>query len=201
MELYLIRHGETIWNQEGKYYGYSDVALAPTGLMQAQNLGSYFKNIEFDKVISSPLIRAVGTARELTNQEILTDSRLMEQNFGLFEGKTYKELQKEYPEELDLWNQDWQGYCIPQGESFAMVRERVEDFAKDLWKEQGKILLTAHKGTFGHLMAALLNMPLSGYWNFVFEQGTYSRIDLEDGFAIVRCLNANPEKLIHKENL
>lgn len=196
MELYIIRHGETIWNQEGKYYGHSDVELASTGLAQAQRLGSCFKKIKFDKVIVSPLTRAMDTAKELTNQKIITDSRLMEQNFGIFEGKTYKELQTEYPDELALWNQNWQEYCIPQGESFSMVRDRVEDFSKELWKEEGRILLVAHKGTLGHLTASLLNMPLSGFWNFVFDQGTYSRIDLEDGFAIVRCLNGNPEYLI-----
>lgn len=190
MELYLIRHGETIWNQEGRYYGHSDVELAPAGYRQAKNLGNHFKNIEFDKVIVSPLKRAVDTAKELTKQPLIMDQRLMEQNFGLFEGKTYNRLQREYPKELADWNADWQEYCLPEGESFAMVRKRVESFSKDLWTEKGKILLVAHKGTFGHLMASLLQMPLSGYWNFVFEQGKYSRLDLEDGFAIVRCLNA-----------
>lgn len=196
MELYLVRHGETIWNQEKKYYGFSDIELAPSGRMQAKKLGNYFHTIKFNKIISSPLKRAVDTANELTDQKIYTEERLMEQNFGLFEGKTYEELQETYPKELALWNQNWQEYCLPQGESFAMVRKRVEDFSKDLWNEQGKVLLTAHKGTFGHLMASLLQMPLSGYWNFVFEQGTFSRIDLEDGFAIIRYLNANPEQLI-----
>lgn len=197
MELYLVRHGETIWNQEKRYYGHSDVGLAPSGYRQAEELGTYFKKIKFDEVIVSPLIRAKETAKALTNQPFLFEPRLMEQNFGLFEGKTYQQLQREYPNELKEWNQDWQEYCLPEGESFHMVRNRVEDFSKELWSKKGKILLVAHKGTFGHLMASLLKMPLSGYWNFVFEQNCYSRIDLEDGFAIVRCLNGHPCQFIH----
>ena len=192
MELYLVRHGETEWNKEGRYYGYKDVGLSKDGLLQAKSLGKYMKGLFFDKVISSPLCRAVDTARELTNQFIITDQRLMEQNFGLFEGKTYKELLAEFPEEIKEWNENYETYCLPEGESFLDVRNRVESFLHDLYKEEGKILIVAHKGTFGHMLAAMMNLPPSGYWNFVFEQGTYSKIDVQDGFAILRMINRIP---------
>ncbi|MFR3345810.1 MAG: histidine phosphatase family protein [Anaerobutyricum sp.] len=45
------------------------------------------------------------------------------------------------------------------------------------------MLIVAHKGTLGHLLAAMLKLPLDGYWNFVFEQGCYSVVDLEDGYV------------------
>lgn len=192
MELFLVRHGETTWNKEGRYYGHSDVPLSDKGIAQAKELGNYFRKIEFDKVIVSPLIRAVDTAKELTDQELEMEKRLMEQNFGRFEGKTYGELQQEFPEELVCWNRNHQEYCLPEGESFRMVRERVDDFLQDLWKEEGKVLVVAHKGTLGHLFAGMLGLPLSGYWNFVFEQGTFSKVDLEDGFAIIRSINQKP---------
>lgn len=193
MELFLVRHGETIWNQEGRYYGYSDIPLSEKGISQARTLHTFFQDITFDKVIVSPLKRAMDTAKELTTLPFVTDHRLMEQNFGKFEGKTYRELMEEFPEELTCWNKDHQEYCLPEGESFRMVRERVDSFLQDLWEEEGRVLLVAHKGTFGHLLASMLHMPLSGYWNFVFEQGTYSKVDLEDGFAIIRTLNQTPK--------
>ena len=194
MELYLVRHGETEWNKEGRYYGYSDVSLSQKGLAQAKSLGQFMKKIRFDKVISSPLCRALDTAKELTDQPVCTDHRLMEQNFGLFEGRTYQELCTMFPDELNAWNKDHESYCLPEGESFFDVRQRVESFVKDLNEEEGKILIVAHKGTFGHMLAAFMHLPLSGYWNFVFEQGTYSKIDLQDGFAILRTINRFPEK-------
>jgi alpha-ribazole phosphatase len=204
MEIYLVRHGETVWNREGKYYGHSDISLSEEGYRQAKTVGDSLKKIKFDAVYSSPLKRALLTADEIVDETALpdivqTDSRLMEQNFGRFEGKTYGELKKEAPEELAAWNEDWQNYVLPEGESFVQVRKRVDSFADFLWQlaSEGKkkrILITAHKGTFGHLLPSLLSMPLSGYWNFVFTQGTYSRIDLEDGYAIIRSLNAT-EKL------
>ena len=193
MELYLVRHGETNWNKEGRYYGYSDVFLSEKGLLQAKEIGIFMKQISFDKVISSPLCRAVDTARELTNGKIYTDERLKEQNFGLFEGKTYQELMQEFPRELKAWNENHETYCLPEGESFLQVRNRVEAFLQDLKKEEGKVLLVAHKGTFGHMLAAMMNLPASGYWNFVFDQGTYSKIDFQDGFAILRKINCIPK--------
>lgn len=193
MELYLVRHGETIWNQEGRYYGHADVPLAENGRIQAEKLGRYLKTISFDKVYCSPLQRATDTAVCLTDQPLILEENLKEQNFGLFEGKTYQELQKEYGAELEQWNASFEEYCLPQGESFRMVRHRVDQFTETLWKEQGRILIVAHKGTFGHMLASLLRLPLSGYWNFVFEQGTYSKIDLQDGYAILRALNRYPE--------
>lgn len=192
MELYLVRHGETEWNKEGRYYGHKDVGLSEEGFRQAKNLGEYMKKVSFDKVISSPLRRALDTARELTNHPILTDKRLMEQNFGFFEGKTYKELMMEFPKELKEWNENHEAYCLPEGESFLDVRSRVESFLMDLSEEEGKVLIVAHKGTFGHMLAAMMNLPPSGYWNFVFEQGTYSKVDFQDGFAILRTINRIP---------
>lgn len=192
MELYLVRHGETIWNKEGRYYGDTDIGLSEKGMEQASVLGKYLKEISFDKVICSPLCRAKDTAKELTDLPCQFDDRLKEQNFGIFEGKTYQQLVNEFPKELKNWNENYENYCIPNGESFLMVRERIEAFIKDLCKEDGKILLVAHKGTLGHMLAAMMKLPPSGYWNFVFEQGTYSKVDIQDGFAILRTINRIP---------
>ena len=132
---------------------------------------------------------------EEREQEIFGDRRLMEQDFGIFEGMTYKEIQNTYPKELDAWNEEFSTYRIPKGESFADVRSRAEDFLRDIpsgRESKGeKMLIAAHKGTLGHLLAAMLKLPLDGYWNFVFEQGCYSVVDLEDGYAIIRKLNAS----------
>lgn len=142
-------------------------------------------------------IMAEGAERERTTEaiKIYRDERLCEQDFGIFEGLTYRELTKRYPEQLDAWNRDYFGYRIPEGESFLDVRRRVELFFGDLKERaatagrESALLLVAHKGTLGHFLAVSLGLPPEGYWNFVFEQGCYSRIDLEDGYAIIRKLN------------
>lgn len=191
MRLYLLRHGETKLNKMKCYYGATDVPLSEKGKQQGLGLAPLFKAVPVDIVIASPLQRAVSTAELVmqgTGPVIRTDNRLMEQDFGIFEGMKHQEIMEKYPEEYRLWNEDFSDYRIPGGESFRDVRDRIDSFIKDLPKE-GTVLLAAHKGTLGHLTASLLGLPLEGYWNFVFEQDCYSCIDVEDGYAIVRCLN------------
>ena len=194
----MIRHGETALNVKGCYYGRTDAVLSEKGISQARYLKEILKEVSFDYIVASPLVRAYNTAQivmEEREQEIFGDRRLMEQDFGIFEGMTYKEIQNTYPKELDAWNEEFSTYSIPKGESFADVRSRAEDFLRDIpsgRESKGeKMLIVAHKGTLGHLLAAMLKLPLDGYWNFVFEQGCYSVVDLEDGYAIIRKLNAS----------
>lgn len=196
MKLYLVRHGETALNEKGCYYGKTDAVLSVRGIEQAKYLQHIFKEVSFDYVVASPLVRAYNTAQiiiEERKQQIFGDSRLMEQDFGIFEGLTYKELKGKYPQELEQWNKEFSTYRIPEGESFLDVRRRVEAFLKDIpsgeENKSEKMLITAHKGTLGHLLAAMLKLPPEGYWNFVFDQGCYSEVDLEDGYAIIRKLN------------
>lgn len=212
MKIYLVRHGETTLNARGCYYGRTDVCLSGRGRRQAEELRNFFGQIPLDAVVTSPLKRAAETAeiilsgrgtmaegaeRDSTTEaiKIYRDERLCEQDFGIFEGLTYRELTKRYPEQLDAWNRDYFGYRIPEGESFLDVRRRVELFFGDLKERaatagrESALLLVAHKGTLGHFLAVSLGLPPEGYWNFVFEQGCYSRIDLEDGYAIIRKLN------------
>ena len=192
MRLYLVRHGETELNQKKCYYGHMDVGLSEKGVKQAKAIGAFFQNRSFDVVVSSPLIRAVKTAEYILGgreQKIVVDERLSEQNFGIFEGFTYEQLLERYPDEFQSWNQDFSGYRIPGGESFSDVRDRIDNYLKELIGRDGTMLLVAHKGTLGHFLASSLGLPLEGYWNFVFEQGSYSCIDYEDGYAIIRKLN------------
>lgn len=192
MRIYLVRHGETELNQKKCYYGHMDVGLSEKGVKQAKAIGAFFRNHSFDVVVSSPLIRAVKTAEYILGgreQKIVVDERLSEQNFGIFEGFTYEQLLERYPDEFQSWNQNFSGYRIPGGESFSDVRDRIDNYLKELTGRDGTMLLVAHKGTLGHFLASSLGLPLEGYWNFVFEQGSYSCIDYEDGYAIIRKLN------------
>ena len=136
---YFMRHGETDLNRQGRMQGQSDYPLNDTGRAQARQAGARFaeRGLRFDRVISSPLVRARQTARRILGDSSLpveTDMRLSEQNFGIFEGLTYHEIESAYPGELGMWNESFESYRIPDGESFADVRSRADSFADDLWK-------------------------------------------------------------------
>lgn len=90
--IYIIRHGETDWNAEGRYAGRMDIPLNKKGIEQARKLKEKFKNIKIDIVITSPLIRAIQTADEIVNNEKIIDYRIIERFNGELEGKVKSEI-------------------------------------------------------------------------------------------------------------
>lgn len=194
--LYLIRHGETELNTKGVYYGWTDCVLSGKGVMQAEKMAGMLKDITFAKVISSPLKRAQETAAIVSGfqrSEITLDERLKELNFGSWEGKHYKTIQDSDRENWDLWVNDWKKAAPPGGESFISMYHRVKQSIKEiLEKYQGQtIMVVTHQGCLRIIMCVLLNMRYEGYWHFTFEHGTYSLIEVEQGYCIVKKINQN----------
>ena len=123
MNLYVTRHGQTIWNAENKVCGITDVNLTDIGLKQANLLAKHIlnENIILDLIISSPLNRALKTANiiaKVNSAKVISDIRLTEQNYGIYEG-------------VDRKNAGFQNskknfaYKYPGGESMMLVAHRV----------------------------------------------------------------------------
>ena len=88
MNLYVVRHGETIWNVERKVQGITDIPLTEKGRKDAEELQELISTLNIDVVISSPLDRARETAKILVNNSlpINTDDRIKERDWGMNEG-------------------------------------------------------------------------------------------------------------------
>ena len=89
MKIYLVRHGETDWNQAGLLQGQTDIALNAQGLEQAREAAERLKEVPFEIAFCSPLIRAKRTAETIIGDRkitLTTDERLRELNFGPWEG-------------------------------------------------------------------------------------------------------------------
>ena len=98
MELYIVRHGETLWNREKRLQGREDIELSENGRKVARLTGEALMDTRIDKIFSSPLKRAYETACLIRNGrdiEIETDDRLRELSFGHFEGQNFSELIKD----------------------------------------------------------------------------------------------------------
>ena len=132
--IYIVRHGETDYNVEGRYGGRIDVELNAKGIEQAQKIHNELKEIKFDKVISSPLKRAYKTAQIITNFEITKDERIIERCNGELEGK----LKEECPQNIDF-NDPNTGLGI---ESILDFRKRIFDFFDEITKEYIQFLYT-----------------------------------------------------------
>lgn len=127
-QLILIRHGETVWNQQRRMQGHSDSPLSETGVRQAQLLACRLKQIAFSTLYSSDSGRAHHTARsvaEVTGHPIVLEPRLRERHFGVFEGLTGSEIEASYPADYARFKSRDQAHVIPGGESAAQFRARV----------------------------------------------------------------------------
>lgn len=153
MRLYVIRHGETVWNTEGRLQGRTDIELNENGIRLARETAEKMADIPFDLAISSPLKRAVETARIVLGDRdipILLDERIQEISFGEWEGLCCRGDNYNVPEEFTLFFKDPWNYQPPKGgETLHEVCARTKDFYDELISKeeyQDKTILIAMHG-------------------------------------------------------
>ena len=122
----LVRHGETLWNLEGRRQGQADSPLTPLGIAQAQAIAERLADEPVDALYSSDLTRALVTAGHVgaaCGLPVIADARLREKSFGVLEGLQYAEVQAKYPEVSAQVERKSPDYVPPGGE--AWPRRRV----------------------------------------------------------------------------
>jgi len=125
--LIVIRHGETPWNREKRMQGTTDTPLSDIGQAQARAVGRRLAGRGFAALYTSDLARARDTARaiaEHTGRDFVTDPRLQERRFGIFEGLTAGEIEKRFPEEHARFVSRDPDYEVPGGECARRFSER-----------------------------------------------------------------------------
>jgi len=139
--VYIFRHGQTEDNSKFIFSGERDSKLTKTGASQAEVLAEKIKDIKFDRLISSPQIRAVETMKvavsknnSAKNLEIEKDERIRERSYGDLTGKSKMEIQLRDPDELLQIRRSYD-FVPPNGESIGMVCDRVANFCDDLVNE------------------------------------------------------------------
>ena len=182
-------------NKEKLYYGWTDCPINDVGRKQAETLHQYFKNVNCHKVITSDLKRSVETAEIITKgQNVVLEKRqaFRELNFGLWEGKHYKALQKEYPEAFEQWGKDWKSFCMPEGEAFFTFYERIRKELENVIQqtpEDNTVLLVTHNGVMSAMLCVLTGAGYDGFWRFFLEQETYSLVSVRNGFITIEKIN------------
>lgn len=159
MELYIIRHGETVWNAQSRLQGRTDIELNENGLAAAKKLSLELQNLDFDRIYSSPLKRAFGTAQILASVhgvEIIKDERLIEISFGIKDGAFYSEWLSEDSPYRFFFSNPGKYFPPEKGESIEALCERTRDFLvkeiEPLFDTCKRIMIVAH----GALNAALI---------------------------------------------
>lgn len=150
--LFLVRHGETDWNREGRLQGQRDIPLNPRGERQAARNASVLAGLDLPlagmTLVASPLARARHTMELVLGRcgddlRFDVEPRLAELTFGDWEGLTLDEVSASQPEACAAREADKWGYRPPSGESYEDLAERVWDWARDL---ERPTLAVAHGG-------------------------------------------------------
>lgn len=187
-QLTLIRHGVTQWNVSGKFQGHTDVPLAEEGRLQALALAKHLKKAKVDRVYSSPLQRALETAKIVfPNKDIIQDARLKELYFGIFEGFTQAENEKH--QGYDYWFADPFKRAAPNGESYEALRERAVAWMQSLPEDKHCVAFT-HSGTIQMLLSYIMGVEHPKWRKRMYLRHTgITRVLFKDGEAIIERIN------------
>ena len=175
-EILLIRHGETLWNQQGRMQGQHDSPLTPLGLQQARQLARRLSKVAFSALYSSDLGRAHQTARciaDLTGHELIADEGLRERHFGIFEGLTNTEMKLKHADLYELFAKRLPDFAMPGGESAAQFMRRcvgtLEKIAAQHTEET--IVVVTHGLVLDAVYRTAVKMP----------------IEIPRGFPLLNC--------------
>ena len=163
----LVRHGETVWHEENRYAGLSDVALTVRGEAQANQLAAWATGAGITAVWSSPLSRAYNTAAPVAKAlglPLQTEERLIELGFGLGEGLTSAEMSLQFPEAFAAFRADPVKNFLPEGEDPVHAAGRGISALGEIARTSSKrSLVVAHSTLLRLVLCQLLGIPLSRY--------------------------------------
>ena len=192
--LLLVRHGETVWNAEGRLQGTEDISLSEEGRRQARLIGDRLADTSIDVAYSSDQSRAHETAQHiLEGRDVVLNPipELRERGHGLFEGLTVRERKERYPEmfaESLVKNLD---FAPTGGETFRGTNRRMAGWANGFLQEHLKetVLVVGHGGSLRGAIIAWMGFPDESTWRFVLANCGLSIIDTYADNAVLRLFN------------
>lgn len=165
MRIYITRHSLTKWNEEKRLQGWKDSPLTLQGKEDAKKLGIYMQKFHIDKIYSSPIGRAYQTAiYAFPDCNVIKDDRLMEMNFGDYEGQLIADL-RNLSEYHDLWYHPQPNRGLHNGETYQHIVDRLNDFFHEKYEEdpQQTIFITIHGMLFTILHGMMLGLPIDRF--------------------------------------
>lgn len=199
LKITLARHGETIWNEQLRYIGRTDLDLSPLGRKNGGLLADYFNGVQLEAVYSSDMKRAVQTAGAVAQTHSLPVRReplLNEIDFGEWEGLTHQEIVAAYPDIVEKWIADPLNIDIPGGETWAAFADRVWRGWEAITRSaQGHILIVTHAGCIKAIIGRILELDSSKWWSVYQDKGALNHITIDGGLASVIRINDTDYRL------
>jgi probable phosphoglycerate mutase len=186
-----IRHGETTWNVDSRIQGQLDIGLNDLGRRQAQCAAQHLADEGLDAIYSSDLQRAHDTAQALAQAAglpVRLDAGLRERGFGCFEGRTFAEIDAEWPELALRWKRREPDFGAPGGETLAEFYARcVATAARLAAAHAGQtVALVTHGGVLDCLYRAATRMALNAPRTWTIGNTSVNRLLwTPEGFTLV----------------
>ncbi|MBL7210026.1 MAG: histidine phosphatase family protein [Dehalococcoidia bacterium] len=186
MRLVLVRHGETVWNQERKIQGgTSDTELSEVGRKQAEGVGLSLKGMEISAIYSSPLKRALDTAQAIASHhqlEVQVEPDLREIDAGDLEGRSIVELGTTFSQFLLRWRQGQGSEKMPGGESVIDVANRVWSVIQRIVSkhDQGTVVVASHYFVTVVAICKALGWPLTNIERIRVQNGSVSVLEFRE---------------------
>ena len=181
--LYIMRHGITDWNKKHKLQGRTDIPLNDEGRKMAKAAAGEYKDIHFDICYCSPLIRARETAQIMLdgrNIPIITDERLSEMCFGVYEGLENSFDIPDCPINMLFYHPEKYTTPAEGAESLEELFARTGEFLNDAVFEQVKsgkdILIVGHGAMNCGIVCQIKNLPLEKFWSAGIENCKLMRL-------------------------
>jgi 2,3-bisphosphoglycerate-dependent phosphoglycerate mutase len=183
--LVLTRHGQSVWHEENRYAGTSDIGLTDVGLAQADRLAAWARAHRPVAVVSSPLGRALATAgpsaRALDLTPVVVDD-LREVDFGLAEGRTLSELRADDPDMVDRFRRDPVTHHFPGADPPAAAAKRAGEALRDVAAGHpgATVLVVAHNTILRLALCHLLGIDVRTYRQVfpLLDNGTLTELAL-----------------------
>lgn len=193
----LIRHGETLWNTEGRWQGHEMVSLNEKGREQARKLALHLSSHPIGSIYTSDLPRARETAEIIAEElgvEPILEPRFREWHLGIFQGLTRDEVLVKYPTEYEGNRNDYLDYVIPQGESRRQMQQRAYEAWQEIVKEAvgPEIAIVSHGGTLKMLLIKLFESDAPALRDLHIDNTSVTTIERHGDYWRIIGLAATP---------
>ena len=192
--LYIVRHGETEWNAQGRIQGHTDVDLSDHGRQQARAVAQRLSGVNFDVIYSSDLSRSRETAQIILGQRptsLHSTDRLREFHKGVFEGLTVHEYMRRYPDLYQASLVNDLDFAPTGGETIRQTSARMAGFVSDLKKQHQEetVLVVGHGGSLRSAVVAIMDFPLEANWKLHMYNCSLSVFDIYPDNAVMLLYN------------
>jgi probable phosphoglycerate mutase len=194
-KLFLVRHGQTQWNLEGKYQGITNTKLTPLGIKQAKLAAKYLSKVNFSGFYTSPLGRTMETAeifKKIIKKEYTVKENLKEISFGEWEGLVFDEIIAKYNKDFQNWLKDPFENTPTGGEGFREIVDRGKKEIDEILSENedgSNILLITHGGFIVAMLVYWLKISPERWSSIIQSHGAINVVVLNKEIPFISQIN------------